>query len=365
MSILKKILFFITLFALYVIVKEAVTLYRFMYSIHPLLGYGSMLIMAAVVGYFIILPLTQIIRMPRNYSPTKNKESVPSLIEKRMRRLRTNPALCRMQYDFNDIKNDQDGYDAVMKALQPEAERIRRRYVIQMFYSTAVAQNGFLDAILILSISIQLVKELFLLYHGRVSNKDLWAIARRVYVSMAVGGSEGVEYAVDELFSKVTAGGVKSIPFASKILGSVADGFVNAALLTRISIITENYCRLVYIQSEKELYPSYRSVVSATKIITSDIIERIFNELKGLAKDTGSRYVLMTVNPVGYLMGSVMAKKAESSEKMSNWQKEIMLETSALARNPIGYGIGKVADLFRKRRKTTYEDWLGEETGRP
>ncbi len=84
------------------------------------------------------------------------------------------------------------------------------------------------------------------LYHGRVSNKALWAI----------GGSEGVEYATRELFSKLATESIKSVLFADRIFGSLADGFVNAALLTRISLITENYCKLVTIESDKDLHPT-------------------------------------------------------------------------------------------------------------
>jgi len=269
-----------------------------------------------------------------------------------MKNFKSNPFLLDSHFDFESLAYDEGGHGKILDCLQPEAERIRRKYVTQLFYSSSIAQNGFLDAILILSSSVNLVKELFILYHGRVSNKDLWAIARKVYYSMAIGGSEGVEYATEEIFSKLTSGGIKSIPFASKILGSIADGFVNAALLTRISFITENYCKLVYLKSEKDLYPSYKSVISSTKIITADIIERIFKELKSIAKDKTSKYVLMTVNPVGYIMGNAMVRMADSSRKLTPLQKDVMRESAELAQNPIGYGFGKVADLFRKKKNS-------------
>jgi len=172
---------------------------------------------------------------------------------------------------------------------------------------------------------------------------------------MAIGGSEGIEYTTDEIVSKVFAGGVKGIPFASKILGSIADGFVNAALLARISIITENYCQMLFIESRKALYPSYRTVVATTKIITSDLIERVLKEVKRLARDKTGQVVLATVNPVGYVMGKTIEKYTEESEKLTPQKKEFMREISHIAHNPFGYAFGKIGGIFRKKQYK--EDW--------
>lgn len=88
-----------------------------------------------------------------------------------------------------------------------------------------------------------------------------------MYYSVVIGGSEGVEYATGELFSALAPGLIKAIPFLGKITQSLADGLVNATLLTRVSLITENYCRLTFIEKESDLYPKYKSVLSATKHI--------------------------------------------------------------------------------------------------
>ena len=96
-------------------------------------------------------------------------------------------------------------------------------------------------------------------------------------------------------------------------------------------------------------------MISTTRLITSHIIEKLLGELKHIAKDKTSRYVLMTVNPVGYLMGAVMAKKAESSTKLTDSQRDAMRESALIAQNPFSFGIGKVLSLFRKKRDIVYE----------
>ena len=345
MKILKRIVFFISLFVVYIIIKEFLALYMVAKSLHPYAGYATSIILAAFLIYFAGIPLFRLVVIPQYYSPTRNAEKIPSLIQTRMKRFQKNTYLIRSDFDFDDLTMDKDGYEKVITFLKPEIGKIRKKYVTQVFYGTAIAQNGFLDAVIILSSSINMIKEMFMLYRGRVNNRELFRIGRMVYYSIVIGGSEGVEYAVDEIVSKVFSGGLKGIPFASKILGSIADGFINAALLTRISMITENYCQFIFIESERALYPSYQTVVSATRIITSDLIERVLREVKRLAKDK-TQVIISAVNPVRYIFEKAIGKHSEEDD-IPYFYDELQMKTTAKIRNPLGF-FGK----WMRRRKT-------------
>lgn len=347
---IKRILFLVSFFFIYLILKEFLQLYVYLRTLHPYVGYGFLILLAVFLGYFAVIPLVRIVGMRHRISPTRDPEKIQSLIETRMLHFQANPYLRDQGFDITSIPVTRDGYYAVIDKLEEEMTLIRKRYVTQVFYGTAIAQNGFLDAILILSASINLVKEMFILYHGRVPNRELLSIARMVYLSMAIGGSESVEYATDEVLSKVFSGSIKGMPFASKILGSIADGFVNAALVTRISLITENYCKMLFIESEKALYPSYKSVIAATKMITSDLIERVGDEVKALTRDKAEEVLLATVNPVGYIMAKALNKYADGSSKLSPQGREKVRETSQIAHNPFGYTFRKIAGFFKRSR---------------
>jgi hypothetical protein len=347
-SFVKRILLLISFFFLYVIVKEFLSLYAAARTVHPWFGYGVLIGIGAFLIYFVILPAVRILGFRQRFAPARDPGQVEGLIRKRMRYFHTNPYLRKSGFDLDSIPVDRDGYYRVIEALRPEMERIRKKYVTQVFYTTSIAQNGFLDALFILSASVNLIKELFILYHGKVSNRDLWTIARKVYYSVAIGGSEGVESATDEILAKVFSTGVKSIPFASRILGSLADGVVNAALLTRVALITENYCTLLFIDSTRALYPSYKTVLSTTKILTGDLLDRIAVEVRKLTKDKAEQMALMTVNPVGTIIGKALGRYAEESPRLSPHQRERMRETSQLVHNPFGYVIRRISGLFRR-----------------
>ncbi|MBN2246787.1 MAG: hypothetical protein JW755_13195, partial [Candidatus Aminicenantes bacterium] len=228
MKMLKKILFFFSLFLIYLIIKEFLTLYVQIKSLHPYAAYAFLVLVCFVFAYFVIIPVLKILALPRVFGPIRNRELIPAEISKRMQNFRNNAYLQSIDFDISTVPENQEGYDQVVKQLEKKAENLRKIHVSQMFYSTAIAQNGFLDALFILSGSINHIKEMFALYHGRISNRELWIIARKIYYSMAIGGSEGVEYATEEIISKFASQGLKSIPFIDKILSSLADGLVNA-----------------------------------------------------------------------------------------------------------------------------------------
>lgn len=298
MKILKKILFFVSFFFLYFLVKEFLQLYTYLLGINEVLAIIVIAILFLVVIYFGLIPIIQIFILPADLGPTSIISEAESLRVKRIKKLRGNKFLKENNFDFTSIDSSEDSYNKIVAKLRPECERIRKKYIYQVFYSTAVSQNGFLDAILIFSSAVNLVKEIFLLYHGRVNTKELFVIAKKVYYSVLIGGSEGIEYATEELFSKLATDTAKSIPFLDKIFSSLADGYINAVLLTRISLITENYCTMIYIKKDRDLYPSPSFVFKTAKDLTTDIFNSIKVNLVRITKEKTENLAAKAFNPV-------------------------------------------------------------------
>jgi len=344
----KKFLLLVSLFFLYLIGKEFLILYQAASNLHAWAGYGVLVLFLFMLIYFVLIPIIRIAAMPPLDRPTRDPDKIPALIKRRMKRLAANKSLVKAGIDISQIHPDRDGYEKAIFALDPQLEAIRKKYVTQVFYATSIAQNGFLDGMIILSSGVNVIRDIFVLYNGRAANRDVFFILKQVYYSMLIGGSESVEYAADEIISKVFSGSVKTLPFASKIFGSIADGFVNAALITRISIIAENSCKRLFIESEKVLYPSSHTVVSATKILTSDIFSRVSKEVKKLAGDKTRQVVLATVNPVGYIMGKALNHYADESETISIEKREFVREMSQIAHNPFSFVFQKMRSLFSR-----------------
>ena len=351
MQIFRRILFFISLFFIYIIIRELLELYFYSRTIHPILGYAVLVIIITTLFYFVFIPVFKIITLPVSPGPVLSKSKEEALINLRIKKFSKNKYLTDKQIDLHRPGDHRELYDRTIQILKKECIKIRKKYVAQLFYSSSISQNGFIDAMLVLSYSINLVKDIFILYHGRVTNRDLLNIAKKIYYSIAIAGSEGIEYVTDEIVTKLASDGVKSIPFIDKILGSIADGFLNALLLNRISYITENYCTLTYIESNSELYPSPAKVFNATKHITADMTLKLIAVIKKISFDKTIDFALVALNPVGYVWEKAFDKLlADKTLEDRGYFKNLVIETGKFAGNPLTYGFGKIYYLFNKNR---------------
>jgi hypothetical protein len=351
MQILKRILFFISLFLIYIIIRELMELYFYAQTIHPVLGYIVLVIIMIALIYFVLIPAYKIFTLPVNPGPVLSKNKEDALIATRLKKFTKNKFL-HDQHDKIAVNGDMRAqYSKRIELLEKECASIRKKYVAQLFYSSSISQNGFIDAMLVLSYSINMVKDIFVLYNGRVTNRDLFNIAKKIYYSIAIAGSEGIEYVTDEIIRKLASDGVKSIPFIDKILGSIADGFLNALLLNRISYITENYCKLTYIDSNSDLYPSPAKVFNATKHITADMTIKLIAVIKKISLDKTIDFALVALNPVGYVWEKTFDKLlADKALEDRGFFKNLIIETGKFAGNPLTYGFGKIYYLFNKNR---------------
>ncbi len=378
MKIIKRIILFFSLLLLYIIVKEFLELYVNARSLHPIVGYLTLIALAGFVFYFIGVPIFRIIKIPKHYGPSQNKDEIPQILQARIDNFKTNKYLIKTGFDFSTITYDEESYQKIINVLKEENGKIRKKYVSRLFYSSAVSRNGFIDAVLILSSSINLIKETFILYNGRVSNKDLLTIGKKVYYAMAIGGSEGVEIATEEIMHSMTIKGFNSIPFIDKIIGSITDGFVNAVLLTRVAFITENYCTLLYIESEKRLYPSPKFVVDTANHITSDITGRIRETLGKMRdsavektvdystsaiKDTAARignaydktidYGKLAINPAAFVLSKSIETVSDKTDYITSGAVSLIKDGVTLAASPFAYVLLKSTSLFKNDTKTS------------
>jgi hypothetical protein len=351
MQILKRILYFISLFFIYIIIRELLELYFYAQSIHPIFGYSVLVAILIALIYFVFVPIYKIFTLPVNPGPASSKSHEQTLIEDRVKRFSKNKFLKKKNHSINTSADISENYHQTVKLLEKECSHIRKKYVAQLFYSSSISQNGFIDALLVLSYSVNMVKDIFILYNGRVTNRDLWNISKKIYLSIAIAGSEGIEYVTDEIITKLASDGVKSIPFIDKILGSIADGFLNALLLNRISYITENYCKLTYIESENDLYPSAAKVFNATKQITADMTIKLISVIKKISLDKTIDFALVALNPVGYVWEKTFDKLlTDKTIEDRGLFKNFIIETGKFAGNPLTYGFGKIYYMFNKNK---------------
>lgn len=306
LSAIKKIFAFISLFLLYFVVKEFIELYVLISSISPYGGYAFLVFLVISVIYFVAVPLFKIIKLPAYPPPVTGEKQVDELLQSRLNHFYRKDKGLRAKFEDKVISN-REKYELIISDYSAQTEKLRKEYVNRVFYSTAISQNGFLDALFLLFATINLIKDIFVIYNGRMTFKDFIRILKNIYYAVLIASSEGVEYAADELLTKLLTDTVKGVPFITKVTGSFADGYVNAALVTRISLITENYCTKLYIKNEKDLFPGIGKVIKINNAILFDIAKKINQEISNSLKNKilGENGSISLGNPVRYIFSKV------------------------------------------------------------
>lgn len=333
---LKRLVFFIIALFAYLILREMLNFYVLAYTVNQYLGYLVLLLLVTILAYYVIIPLYRISRLSGDPGPVRKKRKEMDLMEMRLQRRSTNKYLKEIKYEIPHTGSIAERYESSSIELSQACDEIRRKYVVHLFYSSAVSQYGFIDAILIFSANVNMVKEIFTLYTGRATGRDLWQIAKQIYYSVAIGGSEGVEFAAEELISKLGSETLKSIPFFDKVMISIAGGFTNAVLLSRISLITENYCRMTYIESTRDLSPDPGEILNSTKAIVEEPIRHIKKQLNDIARQKAIDFSRYAINPTRTVIEKALDKftpqSAEDDEETIRVKRSI-----AAGLNPFRY----------------------------
>jgi len=334
MKMLKRLILFIVALFAYLIIREMLNFYVLAYTANPYLGYLVLIILVSVLVYFVVIPLYRISRLSGDPGPVRKKHKETELMEMRLQRRASNKYLKELGYVIPTSGTTLERYELSTNELSQRCDEIRRKYVVHLFYSSAVSQYGFIDAILIFSANVNLIKEIFTLYTGRASGRDLWHIMKQIYYSIAIGGSEGVEFAVEELISKMGSDTLKSIPFFDKVMASIASGFTNAVLLSRISLITENYCRMTCIESTRDLSPDPRQILASTKSIVQEPIRHIKAQLNDIAKQKAIDFSRYALNPTRTVIEKALDRFTSQSDEESE-ETQSVKSSIAIGLNPL------------------------------
>ncbi|RMD47974.1 MAG: DUF697 domain-containing protein [Ignavibacteria bacterium] len=308
-------------------------LFADLHSIHYSLGYLFILILLITMYAWVGKPIYKIYRMPKHGSPAKTSIGRNQLLKQRLNSFQKNPNL--PEFNIQDFESEEEAYNHAIEILKKKVDETRKKYIPKIFVGTAVSQNGFIDAIIVISGSINLMKEIFTIYNGRVTNADMIKLFKKIYFAMAVSGSDSAVYATDELLTSIGGNTLKAIPFVDKILSSLADGFVSAMLVTRISYIVENYCTMLQIKSDHDLNPGMKVLRHTSLALISPQISKIKDSLlsiKGKKLETDSKYLM---NPLAYIM-----------EKKNNLLNGEQLKNTAT--NMTGNIKNKFSEIFRR-----------------
>jgi hypothetical protein len=201
-------------------------------------------------------PIVLFLRLPSRLvpPPTEDHPAFGEHLEKLRRRLAKNPHL------LEPPGESREEIEAALAALSDQADEIVKAAGSRVFLTTAISQNGSLDAILVLGLQSRLVWDVAHVYSQRPGLRDMAYLYANVVGTAFVAGeiddvdlSERIQPVLSSVLGSV-ASPVPGLQTASTVfVNSVVSGSANAFLTLRVGLIAEDYCCALVRPSRKTL----------------------------------------------------------------------------------------------------------------
>src|SRR5579864_9364666 len=237
----------VTVCAVSLIVAGVTSLISLADRIHPIVGnvvFWVIVLAAAGAAFYFAIAYA---RLPRALIPPEETSGPKhdAYLEALRSRLLANPRI--RGKSISTIEQ----IEGAIGVLSVEADSVVRRTASTVFLSTALMQNGRLDALILLFTQIQMVSRVARVYVQRPSPREL----ARLYVNVAgtafiAGGLESLDLGqmVAPLATSIVPalkGGIPGLSGISALLvRCVSNGAANAFLTLRVGEVARRYCEL-------------------------------------------------------------------------------------------------------------------------
>lgn len=228
------------------IFNQVMQVYTYSSALNPLLGKAVLVALTLLFAGLFIVPVILYFRLPTPLAPPETEDQKPAYLEKLGRRLSRNPLLKGGDLDFTNETDIQKGLDL----LSIKADAIIHNTAKSIFLTTAISQNGKLDALTVFITQSKMVWDLAHIYYQRPAPRDMMALYANVGATTFLAAqiedldfSEQLEPVFGTLMQNTA---LKSVPFVGTItnviMDSLLEGTINAFLTLRVGVITKRYC---------------------------------------------------------------------------------------------------------------------------
>ena len=235
-----------TLCVLSIIVAGLMSLVSLAERIHPVAGEFVFWSVCAALAFAVLYALVSYARMPAPLVPAaKDSADYEKYIQALRARLRLNPKTKTHSLEtIEEIEN-------ALGDLSAEADAIVRSTASIVFLSTALMQNGRLDALIVLFTQIRMIWRIARVYVQRPSPRDLVRLYANVAGTAFVASSlESLD--LGEMFAPLATsvvpaikGGIPGLSGISALLvRCISNGAANAFLTLRVGEVARRYCEL-------------------------------------------------------------------------------------------------------------------------
>jgi hypothetical protein len=227
------------------VINQLVSIYQNLVVIHPLLAIVATSFLGILLLALLIAPLVLIAKLPAPLPFPDNELDLERYKLSFKKRLVNHPAALE-----NNLSPHNDAQLQILHdKLEEKADKIVFESASAVFLSTAISQNGKLDAFTVLAAQVRLIWKVAHIYWQRPSLKNLQQLYTNVAVNaMAASTIEQMDISqqIQPIINAILRSPGKHLPVVGNaahiITDSIMEGTVNAFLTLRVGVLTKNYC---------------------------------------------------------------------------------------------------------------------------
>jgi hypothetical protein len=234
--------------------------------LHPTAGAVTLWTLLGAYTLIVTAIVVLFLRLPPPLRPPASADS-PELeahLENLRRRLRGNPHVT------GDLASREE-VEQALTLLGKRADELNRGSARQVFYLTALSQNGAIDAFVVLALLVRLVRRIGHVYYQRPTARDMVYLYSNVAATAFVAaGIEDID--VTELaptLASTSSGTLEGIPFLAGtsrvVANAMLSGTANCYLFLRAGILAKRYCGMLVREERRTVRKA--AFVEAAKLL--------------------------------------------------------------------------------------------------
>jgi len=363
MTILLKRLFLyvaipLSIFITIVVINQTIQITNFASTINPTFGSTVLYSLLTLYGVLLLVPLIAIVRLPK-VIPLTADENSPEF-EAYMALLKKRLANNRHLKDSNLTLNSRADVETALKVLDSKADDIMKTTASSMFVSTAISQNGALDALLVLMGQMKMIWQITHLYNQRPAWSEIVKLYMNVIATTFAASqiedldiSSQVEPMISSAFSSSVATAIPGVGAVANILvTSTLNGSANAFLTLRVGIITKQY-------SAPLTSPDKKSVIKSASLqaaaILGNIISESTKEVLKAAKEAVKKITSKTANGVYNSVASGTDAVVDASKKATEVVTKVTTNMASDVYKNVASGTDAMVDASKKATEVLTE----------
>ena len=289
------ILVLLSLGFLLFLVNQVAGVYLLANEVNPTFGKVVLIGLILVLGALVVSPFILFLKLPRSLKRPTHEQQLPAFKKNVLNRLKQNKILKEQGL----VPVTVEDLPASLELLEQRADKVIKSTAQTIFLTTAVSQNGKLDAMTVFLTQVKMVWQIAHIYYQRPSIVDLAYLYGNIgATSFLASEIEDIDITkhLEPIISSIAKNtGGRSVPVVGQattvIMDSLLEGTTNTFLSLRVGIMAKKYCGDLTISSKKEIRKSTLKEASVLlrKIAVSssaDFIAAIVRATKNIGINT-------------------------------------------------------------------------------